>query len=79
MKEKNLIQYIVSKNYKIFALCQDNSSADKDIFLYWVDNVLLYNKYIPYNINKILILNRATTHYDDTLTVKLLKKMQDMY
>ena len=46
MKEKNLIQYIVSKNYKIFALCQDNSSADKDIFLYWVDNVLLYNKYI---------------------------------
>ena len=31
------------------------------------------------NLYFIIVLNRATTHYDDTLTDKLLKKMQDMY
>ena len=34
MKEKNLIQYITAKNYKIYALCKENSWADKEIFLY---------------------------------------------
>ena len=43
-KEKRLIQYISSKNYKIFALCQDNAWADNDIFLYWLNNIFLNNK-----------------------------------
>ena len=37
-----------------------------------INNNLLNNKIIPNNINKILILDRATTHYDSVLNLKLI-------
>lgn len=72
-KEKSLIQYISSKNYKIFALCQENAWADNFIFLYWLNNIFLNNKIIPNSQKKILILDRATTYYDKKLSEKLKK------
>ena len=42
------------KNKKIYALCQQNSWADKNIFLFWLNNVFFNNKHNSKDIKKIL-------------------------
>lgn len=69
-KEKNIIRYISSKKYKIFAVCRDNALAGKEVFFYLLDNIFFNNKIIPNNQKKILIMNRATIHYDTNLSEK---------
>ena len=58
-KEKILNNCSDCKNKKIYVLCQENSWADKTIFLYWLENIF-FNNTIPYlrliNLYKILIL-----------------------
>ena len=55
-------------NKEIYVCCQKGGWADKNVFEYWYKNILF--NYMPNNdINKskILILDRATTHYDTNL------------
>ena len=66
------------KNKKIYALCQPISWADKNIFLFWLQNVFFNNKHISNDIKKILILDRVTSHYDDDL-VNIFKKNNSKY
>lgn len=62
--EKKLQDYANTKSQKIFVLCQPNSWTDNDVFMFWNNNVFFNNKIVRNNISKILILDRATTHYD---------------
>lgn len=55
------------KAQKIHVLCQENSWADSDIFNYWITNIFFNNRYVKNSFEKILILDRATTHYDPKL------------
>ena len=67
-KEEKLKRYIRSKNKRVLAFCQENSWADKEIFMKWLENIFFNNKYANTMNPKILIIDRATTHYDDTLS-----------
>ena len=73
IKEKKLKEYINYKKYKIFALCKENAWADKEIYFYWLENVFFNNKIISNSSKKILILDRATTHYDNNIIEKFNK------
>ena len=67
-KEQTLRKLEVVTNKEIYACYQKGGWADKDIFEYWYKNIFF--KYKPNNDNnktKILILDRATSHYDSDL------------
>ena len=72
-KEKKLKEYISYKKYKIFALYQENTWADIEIYFYWLDNVFINNKIISNSSKKILILVLTTTHYDNNILEKFIK------
>lgn len=50
-KEKFFNNCSNCKNKKIFVLCQENSWADKTIFLYWLENIY-FNNTIMVNISE---------------------------
>jgi len=41
--------------------------GDSDIFLYWINNIFFNNTHINNSLKKILIMERVTSHYDETL------------
>ena len=49
---------------KIYVLCQDNSWADSDVFSFWINNIFFNNTHVNNSLKKILIMDRATSHYD---------------
>ena len=65
--EKRLRKYVLNKKEKIFVACQENSWADKEIFFYWLEEIFFNNKINSNETKKILIMDRATTHYDENL------------
>jgi len=73
VKEERLQKYIKKNNRKIIALCQDNAWADREIFIKWLNYAFFNNKYVSNMLDKILVIDRATTHYDNKL-VSLLKE-----
>ena len=77
-KEEKLKRYIKSKNKRVLAFCQENSWADKEIFYKWLENIFFNNKYVNTMNPKILIIDRATTHYDETLS-ETFKKYNGAY
>jgi hypothetical protein len=40
--------------------------ADSEVFQYWLENIFFNNKHFNNSLKKILILDRATSHYDLT-------------
>ena len=72
-KIKKLKENEYVKKKKIFVECQENSWADNNIFMIWLNNVFFRHKLEQENsAKKILIMDRATTHYDKNLS-KLFK------
>lgn len=76
--EKRLQSYADSKKNKMYVLCQPNGWADNEIFLFWLKNVLFNNRYVPNTKPKLLIMDRATTHYDANL-VETFKAQNSSY
>lgn len=73
-KELELRKNFHVQNKRIYVLCQENSWADSQVFQYWLENIFFNNKHINNSLKKILILDRATSHYDPDL-VSLFKKI----
>ena len=71
--QKRLQSYADSKKYMSFILCQSSGWADHEVFIFWLENVFFNNKIIPNRIHKLLILDRATTHYEENLVEKFKK------
>ena len=78
VKEERLQKYIKKNNRKIIALCQDNAWADREIFIKWLNYAFFNNKYVSNMLDKILVIDRATTHYDNKLE-SLLKEKNASY
>jgi len=57
---------------KIYILCQDNSWADSDIF-FWINNIFFNITHVNNSLKKILIIDRAASHYDENL-IDIFKK-----
>ena len=65
-KELELQKNFHVQNRRIYVQCQENSWADSEVFQYWLENIFFNNKHINNSLKKILILDRATSHYDLT-------------
>ena len=59
-------------------MCQDKSWADSDIFLYWIENIFFNNTHVNNSLKKILILDRAASHYDENL-IDVFKKNNSFF
>lgn len=53
---------------EIFVKCQPNAWTDHDIFMYWVNNIWFSPSIYKSVKQSILILDRATTHFDINLS-----------
>lgn len=83
-KPNGTIENLLSKNAyvrnkRIYALCQPNTWADKNIFIFWLNNKFFKNKHVSNDIKKILILDRASSHSDDDLVNIFIKIIQNIY
>ena len=47
------------KDHKISVLCQENSWADHEIFMFWIYNIFFNNRYVKNSLEKILILDKG--------------------
>ena len=65
-KELELQKNFHVQNRRIYDQCQENIWADSEVFQYWLENIFFNNKHINNSLKKILILDRATSHYDLT-------------
>ena len=63
-KEKSLQSNIHCINKKIFIKCQPNAWTDHFLFSYWLNNIWFSANNYRYITNTILIMDRATTHFD---------------
>ena len=77
-KEEELKKNKYVQLKKIYVLCQNNSWADSDVFLFWINNIFFNNTHINNSLKKILIMDRATSHYDETL-VDIFKKYNSYF
>ena len=69
----NKLDIVVNKN--IYTVCQENSWVTTEIFDYWVENILFsYGRSINRDSFKLLIMDRATTHFENNLNEKLEKE-----
>ena len=64
--EKELSAHKLVKNRRIYVKCQPNSWCTTDIFKYWIKEIFLkYECYI--NSKCILVLDKAPSHFNDTI------------
>ena len=78
IKEKKLQAYSKSKGNKVYISCQENAWCNAEIFLKWLKIIFFNNRVISNSINKIVIMDRATSHYHHDL-VKLFKENNSRY
>ena len=52
---------------------------DSEIIHYWLDKIFFINIHINNNLKKILILDSASSHYDESLVDYLQKKILNIY
>ena len=77
-KEKKLQKNIHCIKGEIYIKCQDNAWTDTNIFSYWLNNIWFApNNYRNIN-NTLLVLDRATTHFDDSFN-KLFENHNSKY
>ena len=78
-KEKELKNHQLALQKKLYIYCQKDGWANREIFKYWYENILF--KYKPEsneNANKILIIERATSHSENEL-VNIFKDNNSKY
>lgn len=72
-KEKELKDYCLKNNYKITSLCQENAWVDTEILEIQLNKIFFNNKIDKNKIQKILILNGVTNHYQNNMIEKFKK------
>lgn len=66
-KEKTLQSNINCVRKKVFIKCQENAWTDQSLFWFWLNNVWFGANNYRYIINTLLIMDRATTHFDSSI------------
>ena len=73
-KQNKLNKNIHVANKDLFVVCQENSWVTKEIFDFWLNNILFpYGRFINRNAYKLLVMDRATTYFHSNLS-QLLEK-----
>ena len=72
-KEKEIKNHQLTQKKKLFICCQKECWAFREIFKYWYENILFqYKPEGNEKANKIIIIDRATSHYENQL-INILK------
>ena len=74
-KQNRLNKNLHVAKKELYVVCQENSWVTKEIFEFWLTNILFpYGRFINKNSYKLLIMDRASTHYLTNLTSLLEKE-----
>jgi len=67
-KEKSLQNNINVKKGIIYVKCQENAWTDHSLFMFWLNNIWFANNIKKSVSNSLLIMDRATMHFDPDLS-----------
>lgn len=65
--EKRLQKFIKEKNYNIKIHCNGKGWVDKNLFEYWLTEILFVNYCFKPANNTVLVLDQATTYFLENL------------